>query len=69
MNHIADKKKLYYYLARNYKNKEVSHLMCRTDPISFLDRIRFARLLDLSLEDITKPEFDTYVEFGFKVTY
>jgi len=69
MDHRIDKKKLYYYLARNNGNKEVSHLVCRTNPISFLDRIRFARLLDLSLEDITKPEFDTYVEFGFKVTY
>ncbi len=67
--HLRSPDQYCYYLARYVKDGEVSHLVWRKEPIPFMDRIRFVKFLELALEEITKVEFDTYVEFGFKVTY
>ena len=67
--HLRSPDQYCYYLARYVKDGEVSHLVWRKEPIPFMDSIRFVKFLELALEEITKVEFDTYVEFGFKVTY
>lgn len=58
-----------YYLARRVSDQEVSHLVCRSGPIGILGIVKFVRYLEMTVEEITKVEFDTYVAFGFEVTY
>ena len=56
----------YYYLARDTQTKEAAWLQVTSLPIPYIESMIYIRNKHaaFTMEEITKPEFETYVAFG-----